>query len=90
MVILGVGPDPANKALITNWAKEYWQVLHPYPAGGAYVNFLMDEGDGAARVKATYGDNYPRLVAIKTKHDPYHMFHVNQNIVPSHNGSSNH
>lgn len=36
MVILGVDPDPANKALITNWAKEYWQALHPYSAGGAY------------------------------------------------------
>lgn len=50
----------------------------------------MDEDDGAARVKPTYGDNYPRLVAIKTKYDPYNMFHMSQNTVPSYNGSSDH
>ena len=82
MVILGVDPDPANKTLITNWAKEYWQALHPYSAGGAYVNFLMDEEQGTERVKATYGANYPRLVEIKTKYDPTNLFHMNQNIVP--------
>lgn len=90
MVILGVDPDPANKALITNWAKEYYQALHPYAAGGAYVNFLMDEDDGAARVKATYGANYPRLVEIKTKYDPQNLFHMNQNITPIGHGPRDH
>jgi FAD/FMN-containing dehydrogenase len=79
-VMVGVDPDPANKEKITAWAKSYYDALHPYSAGGAYVNFLMDEGED--RVKATYGDNYERLVAIKEKYDPANLFRVNQNIRP--------
>ncbi len=79
-VIVGVDPDPANAAKITAWTKEYWEALHPYSAGGAYVNFMMDEGQD--RIKATYGDNYERLVAIKKKYDPANFFRVNQNIRP--------
>jgi hypothetical protein len=79
-VIVGVDPDPANKNRITSWAKEYWAALHPYSAGGAYVNFMMDEGED--RIRATYGGNYERLVAVKTKYDPLNLFRVNQNIKP--------
>ncbi len=68
MVIVGVDPDPANKEKITTWTKQYWEALHPYSAGGAYVNFMMDEGE--ERVKATYGKNYERLVTLKNKYDP--------------------
>ncbi|MEP7108622.1 MAG: FAD-binding oxidoreductase [Ferruginibacter sp.] len=80
MVIVGVDPDPANNDKIISWTKEYWEALHPYSAGGAYVNFMMDEGED--RVKATYGDNYERLVQIKNKYDPDNLFRVNQNIKP--------
>jgi hypothetical protein len=54
--INGVDPDPANNERIISWTKEYGEALHPYSAGGAYVNFIMDEGH--ERVKATYRDNY--------------------------------
>jgi len=80
MNIIGVDPDPSNSAKITTWTKQYWEALHPYSAGGAYVNFMMDEGE--ERVKATYGDNYARLVTIKNKYDPGNLFRVNQNIKP--------
>lgn len=79
-VIVGVDPDPSNKDRIIAWAREYWEALHPYSAGGAYVNFLMEEGED--RIKATFRDNYPRLVAIKNKYDPKNLFRVNQNIKP--------
>jgi FAD/FMN-containing dehydrogenase len=79
-VIVGVDPDPKNKDLVTKWTKEYYDALHPYSAGGAYVNFLMDEGTD--RVMATYGKNYERLVKIKNKYDPNNLFCVNQNIKP--------
>ena len=52
-VIVGVDPDPANAPAITDWTKSYWEALHPYSAGGAYVNFLMHD-EGGERVKATY------------------------------------
>jgi len=80
MVIVGVDADPANKDVITNWTKAYWEALKPYCAAGGYVNFMMDEGE--ERVKATYGHNYERLVRIKNKYDPNNLFKVNQNIKP--------
>ncbi len=81
MVMIGVDPDPANKDRITRWAKDYWNALHPYSAGGAYVNFMMDEGED--RVKATYRGNYARLASIKRQYDPDNVFSVNQNIKPA-------
>ncbi|HSF47994.1 MAG TPA: FAD-binding oxidoreductase [Burkholderiales bacterium] len=80
MVIAGIDSDPANRERIIAWTKNYWDALHPYSAGGAYVNFMMDEGE--ARVRATYRDNYEQLAAIKRKYDPDNFFRVNQNIRP--------
>ena len=74
-------PDPAKKECITTWAKEYWDALHPYSAGGAYVNFMMNEGEN--QVKDSYRDNYDRLATVKTKFDPTNFFRVNQNIQPA-------
>ena len=80
-VIVGVDPDPKNADKITSWCKDYWQALHPYSSGGAYSNFMMDEGQD--RVKASYKHNYERLTKIKKKYDPTNLFKVNQNIQPS-------
>jgi FAD/FMN-containing dehydrogenase len=77
-VIVGVDADPANRGIITDWARRYFDAVHPFGAGGAYVNFMMDEGDD--RVRATYRGNYERLAAIKAKYDPDNFFRVNQNI----------
>jgi FAD/FMN-containing dehydrogenase len=79
-VIVGVDPDPANKEIVSAWAKDYWNALHPYAAGGAYINFMMEEGED--RIRATYGKNYERLVKIKKRRDPANFFRVNQNITP--------
>jgi FAD/FMN-containing dehydrogenase len=78
MVIVGIDPEPANAEKVTAWAKDYWAAVHPYSMGGAYVNFMMDEG--VDRIKATYRDNYDRLVEMKRKYDPDNFLHVNQNI----------
>lgn len=48
--------------------------------GGAYLNFMIEEGQ--ERIKAIYGDNYERLVAVKTQYDPTNLFRVIQNIKP--------
>ena len=79
-VIVGVDPNPENATKITDWCKSYWEALHPYSSGGAYSNFMMDEGQD--RVKASYKHNYNRLVDIKQKYDPNNLFKVNQNIKP--------
>ena len=83
-VIAGVDPDPANAGVLRDWCVSYWEAQHPYSAGGAYVNFMMEEGE--ERVHATYGPHYARLAAIKAHYDPENLFHVNQNILPSGNG----
>lgn len=80
-VIVGVDPDPANAAAIREWCIDYWEATHPYSMGGAYVNFMMDEGQ--ERVQATYHGNYARLAQIKSKYDPENFFRVNQNIHPA-------
>jgi FAD/FMN-containing dehydrogenase len=79
-VIVGVDHDPARRDALRSWAIDYWEAVHPYSAGGAYVNFMMDEGE--ERVRATYRDSYGRLSRIKAKYDPDNVFHVNQNIRP--------
>ena len=79
-VYVGVDPNPKNATKITEWCKSYQEALHPYSAGGAYSNFMMEEGQD--RVKASYKHNYDRLVKIKNTYDPHNLFRVNQNIKP--------
>ncbi|UKM65184.1 FAD-binding oxidoreductase [Flavobacteriaceae bacterium GSB9] len=80
-VIVGVSPDASDDAKITNWCKNYWEALHPYSSGGAYSNFMMEEGQ--ERVQASYKHNYQQLTKIKAKYDPDNLFRVNQNIKPN-------
>ncbi len=80
-VFIGVDPDPSTADTLREWTIGYWEALHPYSAGGAYVNFMMDEGQ--ARVKATYGPNHGRLAKVKAAYDPDNVFRVNQNILPA-------
>jgi len=82
MVIFGVDPEPANAADIKQWARDYWQAVHPFDLAGAYPNFMFDD-EGEARVKAAFGDNYDRLAAVKKKYDPANLFRVNHNIRPA-------
>jgi FAD/FMN-containing dehydrogenase len=80
-VFVGVDPDPAKASELRDWTIGYHEALHPFSAGGAYVNFMMEEGQ--ERVRATYGPNYERLTQVKAAYDPDNVFRVNQNIVPA-------
>jgi FAD/FMN-containing dehydrogenase len=79
-VFAGVDPDPANAGTIRDWTVDYFEALHPYSAGGAYVNMMMEEGK--ERVRDSYRGNYDRLASIKATYDPGNLFRVNQNIEP--------
>ncbi|RWM17341.1 MAG: FAD-binding oxidoreductase [Mesorhizobium sp.] len=82
MVIAGIDPDPTKAPELRRWASEYWAAVHEHnPHGGAYINFMMDD-EGEARLRAAYGANYERLVAVKRKYDPANLFRVNHNIRP--------
>ncbi len=80
-VIVGVDPDPSNNERMIQWARDYWMALHPFSAGGGYINMMMVEGED--QVKSAYRDNYARLAKVKAKYDPANLFSVNQNIAPS-------
>jgi FAD/FMN-containing dehydrogenase len=79
-VFAGVDHDPANLSAIRKWSIDYFDALHPFSAGGGYVNMMMDEGQ--ERVRASYRDNYDRLARVKATYDPGNLFRVNQNIRP--------
>ena len=81
MVIAGIDLSQ-NAGPVTRWTKSYWESVHPFNHGGAYPNFMMDD-EGDARLRATYGDNYPRLAAVKKMYDPSNLFRVNQNVKPA-------
>jgi FAD/FMN-containing dehydrogenase len=87
-VIDGIDPDPANREILTTWAREYWRALRPHSAGGTYVNFMMDEGHD--RVRASYGANFERLARVKRAYDPHNLFRVNQNVVPAGPSATHH
>jgi FAD/FMN-containing dehydrogenase len=82
MVIAAISDDPAQADALKAWGRAYWAAVHPFNLEGAYVNFMMDD-EAQGRVRATYGENYPRLAAVKAEYDPQNLFRVNQNIPPA-------
>ncbi len=80
-IIAAISPDPADMTGYRDWVRDYWNALHPLSAGGAYVNFLMDEGED--RIAGSYRGNLARLAEIKERYDPGNLFRVNQNIKPA-------
>ena len=82
MVIAAIDPDPANAEKLKTWGRAYWNAVHPFNLGGAYVNFMMDD-EQEGRIEASYGANYARLAAVKARYDPNNLFRVNQNIKPA-------
>jgi FAD/FMN-containing dehydrogenase len=79
-VIAAMYPDPRDTPANVAWVREYHAALSAHSAGGAYVNFLMEEGQ--ERIASTYRDNYPRLTEVKNAYDPGNLFRMNQNIKP--------
>jgi berberine-like enzyme len=63
------------------WAYKLQEALQPFAESGVYTNFLGDEGE--EQVRASYGVNHKRLVALKNKYDPTNFFQLNQNIRPT-------
>ena len=62
--------------------RELWEAMRPFTHGGAYVNFLGDEG--VDRVRDAYGDaKFRRLQQLKRLYDPDNVFRLNQNIPPA-------
>jgi FAD/FMN-containing dehydrogenase len=71
---------PDEAAAHEPWVNDFAAALRQGD-GGAYVNFLGDEGE--ARVREAYpGATWERLAAVKNRYDPKNLFRLNQNIPP--------
>ena len=75
--------DPAKDEEVVSYARDYLAEMEPYSPGGLYVNFAGLGEEGNALVRAAYGANYDRLVALKNNDDPTNLFRINQNIKPT-------
>jgi FAD/FMN-containing dehydrogenase len=72
------GPD--DKDLRAAWVEGFAAALQQDDRG-AYVNFLVDEGE--ERIRAAYpGSTWDRLAEVKARYDPTNLFRLNQNIPP--------
>ena len=71
--------DQHNTAVL----RDLWKTFEPYTRG-FYVN--TEPSAEEQRLRETYGDNYARLVQLKTKYDPANLFHLNANIKPTASG----
>ncbi|MEX0786430.1 MAG: FAD-binding oxidoreductase, partial [Dehalococcoidia bacterium] len=75
--------DPSEREQHVAWVRQAWDRLQPHSTGAVYLNFMGEETqDPDAVVRAAFGDNYARLVELKTKYDPDNLFRMNQNIKP--------
>jgi FAD/FMN-containing dehydrogenase len=80
VVIIANWTDAGDNDRNIAWARELFAAVQPQVSSAAYVNFL--DRDDADRVRAAYGENYDRLVALKRKYDPTNFFRMNQNVRP--------
>jgi FAD/FMN-containing dehydrogenase len=65
----------------TEWVRQTWAKIEPL-THGQYVNLAATD-DRDTRVHAAYGNNYPRLAALKKQYDPTNLFRLNANIKPA-------
>ena len=80
-LILSQWSDATDSDRNVEWTRALFEAMQPHLEEAVYVNNLGDEGP--ARVKAAYGQNYPRLAALKRTYDPDNLFRANQNIEPA-------
>ena len=73
--------DPAEDDRHVGWVRDFHTAVLPYSTGSEYVNTTSMEG--RRDVRAAYGANYDRLLALKDRYDPTNLFRLNQNIPPS-------
>jgi FAD/FMN-containing dehydrogenase len=78
LIVLPPGAAAGQRRAAHAWVRASWATVHPWGSGHVYPNFadpgLPDWG------WAYYGDNYPRLCAVKARYDPEEIFHFPQSL----------
>jgi FAD/FMN-containing dehydrogenase len=72
---------PGDRQRDIDWVRRAWAQIEPQTRG-QYVNLAATD-DREVRVHAAYGENYPRLAALKKRYDPRNLFRLNANIKPA-------
>jgi FAD/FMN-containing dehydrogenase len=72
--------DPVDDDRCLGWIHECGDALAASATGGTYVNFVTERG---GREQVAYGDNYERLVEVKSRWDPDNLFRGSQNVTPA-------
>ena len=79
LLMFGVWSDHTQDEHNAQTLRDLWKAFEPFTKG-YYVNTEPSESE--QRLRATYGDNYPRLAQLKNKYDPGNLFRLNANIRP--------
>jgi len=72
--------DPGETRVHRDWARAGEEVLRPFSANAHLLSALDVETEEV--IDSAFGDNLPRLAAVKEKYDPTNFFRVNYNIRP--------
>jgi Berberine and berberine like len=76
--------DSATQAVLS-WARAAYAAMAPYISTSVYVNYLDRDLCNASLAsvpwyQSYYGDNYDRLLAVKSEYDPRKLFSWPQSI----------
>ena len=82
VIVTGLWRDSDQSDRNIAWTRRLWAAIQPAASGAVYGNYLGAD-EGAERVRAAYGANYERLVALKNRYDHTNLFRLNQNIEPT-------
>ena len=66
--------DPADDERCIAWSRRVIDELLPFSDGGPYMNMAGLEDEHETLARKSYGANFDRLLAIKTKYDPEGLF----------------
>ena len=81
LLLPSVWLDPAETEANVTWTRATHAALRQHLSDRRWLNYLADD-QGADAVRAAYGPNWDRLVAVKRRVDPDNVFHHNHNIPP--------
>lgn len=74
--------EPTDNDTNIAWTREAHASMSRFQSSGVYLNFPGFGEEKDELVRAAYGANYDRLVAVKTTFDPENLFRMNINITP--------
>ena len=80
LIFLAQWTEPGESQLHIEWARTSADSIRPFSSDSYYLNYLGEESEDT--IKAAFGPNYERLMAVKKKYDPENFFSLNQNIKP--------